>query len=278
MIRFSRPRHPSIFQIPLRPASRFPFVPAVDLTIFATMNAPRFDRRSFVKLSVAAGALAAAPRGFAQDEPAFSLPDLNFAFDALEPHIDAKTMEIHHDKHHAGYVGKLNIAISENPDLKGKSLQEIVSTLPSVADEALRTTLRNNAGGHWNHSVFWEMLAPAGKGGQLEGALEAAIKSAFSSTDKFREDFAAAASSRFGSGWAWLILQNNKLKIVSTPNQDNPLMKGIVPDSDLGTPILGIDVWEHAYYLNYQNRRAEYIEAFWSVVNWKEVARRFEAE
>jgi Fe-Mn family superoxide dismutase len=241
---------------------------------------PSFDRRSFLKLSAAtAVSLTAAPSAFAQDETtAFVLPDLPYAFAALEPSIDTRTMEIHHGKHHAGYVAKLNAAIAENPKLKEKSLQELVSTLPAVSDESLQTTLRNNAGGHWNHSVFWEMLAPIGKGSQPKGALEDAIQSSFGSIDEFRMAFAAAAASRFGSGWAWLIVQDGKLKIVSTANQDNPLMKGIVPDSDLGTPILGLDVWEHAYYLHYQNRRPDYIEAFWKVVNWNEVARRFAAK
>ncbi|WP_193210656.1 superoxide dismutase [Luteolibacter marinus] len=223
--------------------------------------------------------MALASRGFAQEEnaAAFSLPDLGFKFDALAPHIDARTMEIHHGKHHAGYVAKLNAAIAGNAALEGKSLQDLVSALPAVADEGLRTALRNNGGGHWNHSAFWEMLAPEGEGGKLEGDLEAAIKSAFGSVDDFQKSFADAAGSRFGSGWAWLIVQDKKLKVVSTPNQDNPLMKGIVHDSDLGTPILGIDVWEHAYYLNYQNRRADYVGAFWKVVNWKEASRRFAA-
>jgi len=245
--------------------------------MFGLMTTPHFDRRSFVKLSAAAAAsMVTAPGAFAQDAPAFVLPDLTYKFAALEPSIDARTMEIHHDKHHAGYVAKLNATVAENPSLKGKSLNELVSTLPSVGDETLRATLRNNAGGHWNHSVFWEMLAPEGEGGKLEGPLEEAIQSSFGSADDFRKAFAAAAASRFGSGWAWLIMQDGKLKVVSTPNQDNPLMKGIVPAGDLGTPLLGLDVWEHAYYLNYQNRRPDYIKAFWKVVNWKDVARRFE--
>lgn len=247
------------------------------LTTLATMNASNFDRRSFVKLSVAAGALAAAPRGFAQGEDAFTLPDLPYKFADLEPSIDAKTMEIHHDKHHAGYVKKLNAALAENAAMKGKSLDQIVSSLSSVTDKANQTALRNNGGGHWNHSLFWKVLAPTGKGGKLDGDLEKAITDSFGSVDDFKEKFSAAAGTRFGSGWAWLIIQDGKLKIVSTPNQDNPLMKGIVADSDLGTPILGIDVWEHAYYLNYQNRRADYVGAFWDIVNWTEVKRRFEA-
>ncbi len=240
------------------------------------MNTPDLNRRSFVKLSLAAGAVAAAPGAFAQDAAAFTLPELPFKPAALEPHIDARTMEIHHGKHHAAYVTNANTAIAANPSLKGKTVEEIIATLPSIADEALRNTLRNNAGGHWNHAAFWQMLAPAGQGGQPSDALASAIKSAFGSLDDFKKLFGEAATKRFGSGWAWLIVQNGKLKITSTANQDNPLMKGIVPDADLGTPILGLDVWEHAYYLHYQNRRPDYIAAFWNVVNWKEAARRFE--
>jgi len=243
------------------------------------MNAPNYDRRSFMKLSVAAGAVSAAPFALAQaaqEKGAFSLPELPYKPDALAPHIDAKTMEIHHGKHHAAYINNLNTAVAANADLKGKTLEAIVTGLPSVKDEALRTTLRNNAGGHWNHTVFWEMMAPAGSGGTMSDDLAAAIKSAFGSTDNFKKLFGEAATKRFGSGWAWLIVQDKKLKIVSTANQDNPLMKGIVPDSDLGTPILGLDVWEHAYYLNYQNRRPDYITAWWNVVNWKDVNARFE--
>ena len=241
------------------------------------MNAPTYDRRSFVKLSLAAGAVAAVPAAMGQDKAAaaFSLPDLPYKPEALAPHIDAKTMEIHHGKHHAGYVNNLNAAIAANASLKGKTLEEIVTGLPAVGDEALRTTLRNNAGGHWNHAAFWEMMAPAGSGGGADEKLLAAIKDSFGSTDDFKKAFGEAAAKRFGSGWAWLILQDGKLKVVSTPNQDNPLMKGIVPDSDLGTPILGLDVWEHAYYLNYQNRRPDYISAWWNVVNWKNVNERF---
>jgi Fe-Mn family superoxide dismutase len=241
------------------------------------MNTPDLSRRAFVKLSVAAGTLAATPSAFAQTAPAFTLPELPYAKDALEPHIDARTMEIHHGKHHAAYVTNANTAIAANPALQGKSLEEIVTTLPSIADEALRSTLRNNAGGHWNHDFFWNILAPAGTGGELKGSLETAIKDAFGSVDDFKKLFAEAATKRFGSGWAWLIVQDGKLKITSTPNQDNPLMKGIVPDSDLGTPVLGIDVWEHAYYLHYQNRRPDYIAAFWNVVNWSAAAKRFAA-
>jgi Fe-Mn family superoxide dismutase len=241
------------------------------------MHTPELSRRSFVKLSVAAGALATVPSAFGQSAPAFTLPDLPYAKDALEPHIDARTMEIHHGKHHAAYVANANAAIAANPALQGKSLEEIVTGLPAIADEALRTTLRNNAGGHWNHDFFWNSLAPVGKGGEPGETLAAAIASAFGSMDDFKKLFGEAATKRFGSGWAWLIVQNGKLKITSTPNQDNPLMKGIVPEADLGTPILGLDVWEHAYYLHYQNRRPDYIAAWWSVVDWAAAAKRFAA-
>jgi Fe-Mn family superoxide dismutase len=239
------------------------------------MSAPIYDRRSFVKLSIAAGAAAAAtPSAMAQDA-SFSLPKLPYAFNALEPHIDAKTMEIHHGKHHQAYIDNLNKAIAANDYLKGKTLEAIVGGLPAVKDDAVRTTLRNNGGGHWNHSFFWEIMAPAGKGGEAGAELAAAIKSAFGSLDDLKKAFNEAATKRFGSGWAWLIVQDKKLKVVSTPNQDNPLMKEIVPDSDFGAPILGLDVWEHAYYLRYQNKRPDYIAAFYRVVHWAEVERRW---
>ncbi len=196
---------------------------------------------------------------------AFILPDLPYEFNALEPHIDARTMEIHHDKHHAGYVAKLNDAI-KGTDLESKSLEEI------MAAPNLPTPVRNNGGGHLNHSLFWTVLSA--KGGSPEGELAEAIDAAFGSFDKFKEAFNNAATTRFGSGWAWLVVSDGKLLISSTPNQDNPLM-------DLaeikGTPILCLDVWEHAYYLNYQNRRPDYIAAFWNIINWQEVARRFAA-
>ena len=240
------------------------------------MNAPDFNRRSFVKLSLAAGAVAATPAAYAQDKPTgFTLPALPYKAADLEPHIDAKTMEIHHGKHHQAYITNLNPAVTANAALKGKSLEELVTGLPSITDEAVRNTVRNNAGGHWNHTFFWEIMAAAGKGGEPGDKLAAAIKSAFGSMDDFKKLFGEAATKRFGSGWAWLIVKDGKLKVVSTPNQDNPLMKGIVPDSDLGTPILGLDVWEHAYYLHYQNRRPDYITAWWNVVNWTEVEKRF---
>ncbi|MEP1034804.1 superoxide dismutase [Ekhidna sp.] len=196
---------------------------------------------------------------------AFELPNLPYAHDALEPHIDAKTMEIHHGKHHAGYVAKLNGAI-EGTDLEGKSLEDLVK------NHSDNGAVRNNGGGHWNHSLFWEVMSPNG-GGEPSGALADAINSAFGSFDKFKEEFSNAAATRFGSGWAWLCKNNDgTVSVCSTPNQDNPLM----PNAGCaGTPILGLDVWEHAYYLNYQNRRPDYINAFFNVVNWDAVSQRF---
>ena len=196
---------------------------------------------------------------------AFTLPALPYAYDALEPHIDARTMEIHHTKHHQAYVNNLNAAIEKAPELQGKSLDDLMRSVNSVP-EAVRTAVRNNGGGHWNHSVFWELMAP-GKGGEPTGGLADAIKQAFGDFSKFKEQFTAAATGRFGSGWAWLVNDGGKLSITSTPNQDNPLMDG-------KRGILGLDVWEHAYYLKYQNRRPDYIGAWWNVVNWTEVNKR----
>jgi superoxide dismutase, Fe-Mn family len=197
---------------------------------------------------------------------AFTLPPLPYDFAALEPHIDARTMEIHHGKHHQTYVNNLNAAIEKAPELAKKSLDDLlrnVSTLP----EAVRAPIRNNAGGHWNHSMFWQIMA--GKaGGEPGGKLGQAIKSTFGDFAKFREQFSAAGVGRFGSGWAWLINTSGKLSITSTPNQDNPLMEG-------QKAIMGLDVWEHAYYLKYQNRRPDYIQAWWNVVNWGEIEKRF---
>jgi Fe-Mn family superoxide dismutase len=201
-------------------------------------------------------------------EMAFDLPALPYAFDALEPHIDAKTMEIHHDKHHAAYTSKLNAAI-EGTDLESKSAEEIISNLEAVP-EASRGAVRNNGGGYVNHNLFWTIMGP-GKGGAPSGDLGAAIDSTFGSFDAFKEQFANAAATRFGSGWAWLVVSNGGLAVTSTPNQDSPLMDGS------GTPILGLDVWEHAYYLHYQNRRPDYIAAFWNVVDWDAVAERYAA-
>ncbi|MCB9168950.1 MAG: superoxide dismutase [Flavobacteriales bacterium] len=199
---------------------------------------------------------------------AFELPDLPYAFEALEPHIDARTMQIHHDKHHNGYVTNLNKAI-DGTVLAGKSLEEILTGL-----DMNNMAVRNNGGGHFNHSLFWQIMAP-NAGGAPEGEMAASIDRDLGSFDAFKEKFSSAAATRFGSGWAWLCVhKGGKLEICSTPNQDNPLM----PNTGCGgTPILGIDVWEHAYYLHYQNRRPDYINAWWNVVNWPEVARRYAA-
>lgn len=198
---------------------------------------------------------------------AFTLPPLPYAFNALEPHIDARTMEIHHGKHHQTYVTNLNAAVEKAPELAGKSLDDLMRGINSVP-ESVRPAVRNNGGGHWNHSMFWEVMGP-GSGGTPSGALGDAINSTFGSFDKFKEQWAAAGTGRFGSGWVWLVKDGGKLSITSTPNQDNPLMEG-------KTAILGLDVWEHAYYLNYQNKRPDYIAAWWNVVNWAGVAKRFD--
>lgn len=200
---------------------------------------------------------------------AYQLPALPYSNDALEPYIDARTMEIHHDKHHAAYVTNLNNAIKDQPQLEAKSIEALISDLASVP-EAIRTPVRNNGGGHWNHTFFWSIMGP-NAGGKPTGPLAAAIDAAFGSFEAFQEKFQAAAVSRFGSGWAWLSVKADKsLCICSTANQDNPLMKGTV--DCVGTPILGVDVWEHAYYLSYQNRRPDYLKAWWNVVNWPAVA------
>jgi Fe-Mn family superoxide dismutase len=197
---------------------------------------------------------------------AHQLPPLPYDAAALEPHIDAQTMQIHHGKHHAAYVNNLNAALEKHPNLQGKSAEELIRDLASVPEE-IRTAVRNNGGGHVNHTMFWQIMAP-GKGGAPSGAVGDAIKSSFGSVDSFKEQFAKAATTRFGSGWAWLIDAGGKLVIESTANQDSPLMEG-------KKPILGLDVWEHAYYLKYQNRRPDYIGAWWNVVNWDEVNKRF---
>ncbi|MEW6978536.1 superoxide dismutase SodA [Bacillus pumilus] len=197
---------------------------------------------------------------------AFKLPELPYAYDALEPHIDKETMTIHHTKHHNTYVTNLNKAIEGVSALEDQSIDELVANLNSVP-ENIRTAVRNNGGGHANHSLFWTLLSPNG-GGAPTGELADAIEKELGGFEKFKSDFAAAAVGRFGSGWAWLVVNNGKLEITSTPNQDSPLTEG-------KTPILGLDVWEHAYYLNYQNRRPDYISAFWNVVNWDEVARLY---
>lgn len=197
---------------------------------------------------------------------AFTLPALPYAHDALEPHIDAQTMQIHHGKHHQAYVDNLNKAIAGTPN-ENKSLEELVKSAGTISP-----AVRNNGGGHWNHSFFWEILGP-NAGGQPSGSLADAINSAFGSFDAFKEKFNNAGMTRFGSGWAWLIVKDGKLEVSSTPNQDNPLMD--VAEVK-GTPILGADVWEHAYYLKYQNKRADYLNAFWNAVNWKKVQEHFD--
>ena len=200
---------------------------------------------------------------------AHSLPPLPYANDALEPSIDAQTMQIHHGKHHQAYVNNLNAALEKAPDAADKSLEDLISNLNAVP-EAVRTAVRNNGGGHWNHSFFWQIMAP-NAGGDPSGALAAAIDRAFTGFAKMKEQFNAAAVGRFGSGWAWLIRDGNGLAITSTPNQDNPLMAG----KKAGDVLLGVVVWEHAYYLKYQNRRPDYLNAWWNVVNWREVEKRF---
>lgn len=200
---------------------------------------------------------------------AFQLPPLSYAFDALEPHIDAKTMEIHHDKHHATYVTNLNAALEKYPNLQGKSIEALLREMNSVPEE-IRTAVRNNGGGHMNHTMFWEIMGPQA-GGEPTGALADALNQSFGSFAAFKEQFGKAGLGRFGSGWAWLIKQEGKLAIESTANQDQPIVDGKIA-------IMGIDVWEHAYYLKYQNRRADYIAAWWNVVNWAQVAKRFTAK
>jgi Fe-Mn family superoxide dismutase len=192
------------------------------------------------------------------------LPALPYDPGALEPHIDAQTMQIHHGKHHQAYVTNLNAALDKHPELHDKSLDDLLRDLNSVPDD-IRTVVRNNGGGHWNHSLFWTLMGP-GAGGEPTGAVAGKIAASFGGFDKFKEQFQAAGMGRFGSGWAWLIDAGGKLEIASTPNQDNPLMEG-------KKAILGVDVWEHAYYLKYQNRRADYLGAWWNVVNWTEVNR-----
>ena len=204
---------------------------------------------------------------------AYELPKLPYAYDALEPHIDARTMEIHHTKHHQAYITNLNNAIKGKADLEKKSVEELIRDLNSVPED-IRTAVRNNGGGHANHSFFWKIMGP-NAGGEPKGKLADDIKSTFGGFDQFKEKFADAGVKRFGSGWAWLIKNNSgKLEIVSTANQDSPLMGKAVSGVE-GTPILGVDVWEHAYYLNYQNRRPDYIKAWWNVVNWDAVAKNY---
>lgn len=199
---------------------------------------------------------------------AYEVPPLPYDYTALEPHIDEQTMRIHHDKHHQAYVTNLNAALEKYPDLQGKSVEDLISDMNAVPED-IRTAVRNNGGGHANHTLFWQVMSGQG-GGEPTGALAEAINKAFGSFADFKDQLTKAGVGRFGSGWAWLIVDNGAVSITSTPNQDSPLMDG-------KTPILGVDVWEHSYYLKYQNRRADYLGAWWNVVNWDEVARRFEA-
>ncbi len=239
-----------------------------------------FSRRKFLFSGAAAavgGALAltgARPaRGVespapARTQPGLALPDLPYAYDALEPTIDARTMEIHYGRHHAGYARNLADALQDDPVAAGRPLESLLADI-NVLPSNIQTSVRNNGGGHWNHNLFWEVMSPEG-GGEPVGVLGEAIDAEFGDFETMREQFSEAAATRFGSGWAWLMVdQNGALAITSTPNQDNPLMRGIV--DELGTPILGLDVWEHAYYLLYQNRRGDYINAWWDVVNWPHV-------
>ncbi len=198
---------------------------------------------------------------------AFTLPALPYAFDALEPHIDAKTMEIHHDKHHQAYITNVNKALESAPELASKSVEELLANNCAIVPDAIKTAVRNNGGGHHNHSMFWTILGPKA-GGAPVGNLAQAITGAFGGFDAFKEKFNAAATTRFGSGWAWLVKSGSAIEIISTANQDSPLMEGKFP-------VIGLDVWEHAYYLKYQNRRPEYIGAWWNVVNWAEAEKRF---
>ena len=198
----------------------------------------------------------------------YKLPDLPYAYDALEPHIDEETMKLHHDKHHNSYVEGVNKAIEGHEDLQKLSIEELVAKLDEVPED-IRTAVRNSGGGHANHSLFWEIMSPNG-GGEPTGALADAIKDAFGSFDDFKAEIKTAGTGQFGSGWAWLVVDNGELKVTKTANQDSPLTDG-------KTPIFGVDVWEHAYYLNYQNKRPAYLDAFWNIVNWDEVAKRYEA-
>lgn len=245
-----------------------------------TITVAMMKRRQFLYTSaLAAGALslgrlradAAAAGG------PFSLPPLPYPEDALAPHIDARTMAIHHGKHHAGYTRKLNAALRRDPSMASQPIEALLSGLDGIETAETRTAVRQNGGGYYNHRLFWEVMAPAGETGRPSAALREALEAHFGSFDSFRERFQKAALGCFGSGWAWLAVCGDSLKVFATPNQDNPLMRGIVPDAHVGTPILGVDVWEHAYYLNYQNRRGEYLDAWWNVVHWDEVSRRFES-
>jgi Fe-Mn family superoxide dismutase len=229
------------------------------------------DRRDFLKIAAILSAGAATQISKAETllgiqgvTGAFELPPLGYAYDALEPFIDAQTMQLHHDKHHQAYITKLNEAIDKEPSLKGKTLEELLSGLNTVP-ESVRMAVRNHGGGHWNHSFFWQLLK---KGTQPGEKATAAITAGFGSMENFKKEFEKAAMGTFGSGWAWLIHSNGKLAVTTTPNQDNPLMEHAAKK---GKPVIGIDVWEHAYYLKYQNKRADYVQAFWNVLNWEQV-------
>lgn len=236
-------------------------------------------RRTFLAgSSLAVGSLTFTGRSSAQGSQAnvLQLPELPYAPNSLEPYIDAQTMRIHHGKHHAGYTAKVNAALAELPNLKGQPIESILARLSEVGDPALQTAVRNNGGGYYNHCLFWEIMAPANETGKPTAALTKALDQHFGSMKQFQQAFVQAASSRFGSGWAWLVAREGELIVCSTPNQDCPLMKGIIGDEHAGTPILGVDVWEHAYYLKYQNRRADYLAAWWNIVNWDRVSEKFD--
>ena len=238
-------------------------------------------RREAIKTTaLAAAATALAPGLMAQSNATaptanapFALPPLPYAYDALEPHIDARTMEIHHGKHHAGYVANLNKAVAEFPAMGKEPVEVLVMNVGSAVPERIRTAVRNNGGGHYNHSLFWQMMSKNG-GGEPKAELAKAIDSAFGNFSAFKDSFTKAALTRFGSGWTWLVLNAGKLEVVSTANQDSPIMGKAIAHCE-GTPLLGLDVWEHAYYLKYQNKRADYINAWWNVVNWDFVTERY---
>lgn len=233
-------------------------------------NETRATRRGFLKASMAAGLFAVSSKtAWGQQAGGFDLPQLPYGYDALTPVIDERTMNIHHTKHHQGYVNNLNAALEGHADLASKSVEDLLRDLDSLPD-SIRTTVRNNGGGHANHSLFWKVMRPASDSNAPSGRLATAIDSQFGSLDKFRELFAKAGARQFGSGWAWLVVDGNGLEVVSTANQDTPLSQG-------KTPLLGLDVWEHAYYLQYQNRRTDYIDAFWKIVNWDQVAKNLAA-
>lgn len=229
------------------------------------------SRRSFLGVGLALGGAAVVGRGslLLAADAVFTLPPLPYAYDALAPVIDEKTMTIHHTKHHQAYIDKLNAAVAAEPSLAGKSVEQLLANLPAIP-EAVRAAVRNHGGGHANHTLFWTLMRAPREDNAPAGKLAEAITAKFGSVEKFRELFNAAAAGQFGSGWAWLALGPDGLEIVATPNQDTPLSQG-------KTPLLGLDVWEHAYYLNYQNRRPDYIKAWWQVVNWDQVAKRFAA-